>query len=206
MADFCWQEHGDVFVLGALRLVDGDGKCGGDGIFRKDRKRVEDEVVAGSFAALGWRFFEHEAGRVAVEDDDSRVAVIELEHFLVARDDEELTREVAGVIPLDGFALRFLFGAPEALDFGTNFFVDVFDTAEASAFGTEDSLCQRKLPDLVASSGFAVVWIICFGAGALRFDLLGELGELGKIAGPFGDERFDALVFFFFGERGVVGF
>ena len=107
---------------------------------------------------------------------------------------------------MDGFALRFLFGAPEALDFGTNFFVDVFDAAEATAFGAEDSLCQRKLPDLVASGGFAVVWIICFGAGALRIDLLGEFRELCKIAGPFGDERFDALVFFFFCKRGIVGF
>ena len=51
-----------------------------------------------------------------------------------------------------------------------------------------------------------MVGIVCFGAGALRMNLFGELGELGKIAGPFGDERFDAFVFFFFGERVVVSF
>ena len=40
MADSCRQEHGDVIVFGSLRLMDGDGECGRDGVFGEYRKRM----------------------------------------------------------------------------------------------------------------------------------------------------------------------
>ena len=36
MPDFGREEHGDVFVFGTLRFVDGDGECSRDGIFGED--------------------------------------------------------------------------------------------------------------------------------------------------------------------------
>ena len=142
MSDFGREEHGDVFVFGTLRFVDGDGKSGCDGIFGEDGERVEYKVVAcfsGEFATLERRLFEHEAWCVAVEDNDAGVAVVELEHFLVFSDDEKLSGKITGVIPLNDFAL--LLRSPETLDFTANFFVDVFDAAEATAFGAENALC-----------------------------------------------------------------
>ena len=127
--------------------MDGDGECGRDGVFGEYRKRIKDKVVA-AFGALvvavaGRRFFEHDAGGIAVENDDPRVAVVELEHFLVLGDDEKLAGEVAGIAPFDCFALGFFLRFPEALYFATNFLVDVFDAAEATAFGAEDAFGQR---------------------------------------------------------------
>ena len=51
-----------------------------------------------------------------------------------------------------------------------------------------------------------MVGVVCFGARALRVDAFGKVGEPCEIAGPFGNERFDAFVFFFFRERSRVGF
>ena len=198
-----------MFVFGSLRLVDGDGECGCERIFGEDRERIKDKVITrfpGEFAVLQGRLFEHEAGGVAVEYDDACVAVVELEHFLVLGDDEKLSGKIAGVVPLDCFALLFLLRAPKAFDFTTNFFVDVFDAAESPAFGAEDALCERELPDFVAALGFAMVGVACFGACAFGVDLFCKGGELREVAGPFGDEVFDALVFFFFRKRCGCGF
>ena len=87
------------------------------------------------------RLFEHEAWSVAIEDNDACVAVVELEHFLVFSDDEKLSGKITGVIPLDGFALLLFLRSPKALNFTANFFVDVLDAAEATAFRTENALC-----------------------------------------------------------------
>ena len=146
MANSCRQEHGDVIVFGTLRFMDGDGECGRDGFFGEYRKRIKDKVVA-AFGALvvavtGRRFFEHDAGGVPVENDDSRVAVIELEHFLVLGDDEKLSWKIAGIAPFDCFSLAFFLRFPEAFYFAANLLVDIFDATEATAFSAEDALGQ----------------------------------------------------------------
>ena len=145
MPDFCRQEHGDVIVFGPLRFVDGDGKCGRDGVFGEYRKRIKDEIVAtlGPFIVnAGGRFFQHDVRGVPVENDDSRVAVVELEHFLVLRDDKKLSWKIAGIAPFDCFALAFLVRPPQTLDFAADFLVDVLDSPETAAFGAKDSLGQ----------------------------------------------------------------